>query len=355
METTMSNGKKKIRLATDGMWCRWIDSILPLIEKNFEVDIVEDDPDFLLCSVLDDRCHYHYLKYDCPRILVAGEPFEPDFNLVDYYMGTSRINFRDRCCYIPMMLSHSREGLALLTDRPAMTAKDIRDKTRFCDLLFKHDRDDKAREKLFRLLNSYRPVEACGRLMKNSDKEVHLPEKLSYQKASKFTIAFESLDHPGFFTEKLTDAFKARSVPIYLGDPEVCKVFNPESFIHARDFRDLEELTAFVEKVDQDDDLYLSIVNAPVFQPDFDPYLVFDEAEEFFKRIFSQSPEEAYRRIRGAKTFQNALRWQERQLKIWQEPSFKQFFLYSTFFIRMKYRESKIKRNERLTKGKSKS
>jgi alpha(1,3/1,4) fucosyltransferase len=41
---------------------------------------------------------------------------------------------------------------------------------------------------------------------------------------------------PGYSTEKLTDPFVARSVPIYKGDPRVAEWFNPKAFINLADF-----------------------------------------------------------------------------------------------------------------------
>ncbi|MFD2145597.1 glycosyltransferase family 10 domain-containing protein [Mucilaginibacter antarcticus] len=52
----------------------------------------------------------------------------------------------------------------------------------------------------------------------------------------KFTIAFENDIYPGYQTEKLYDAMKANSIPIYCGDPFVGDIFYTGSFINAADY-----------------------------------------------------------------------------------------------------------------------
>ena len=52
---------------------------------------------------------------------------------------------------------------------------------------------------------------------------------------SKFTFAIENTLSPGYMTEKILLAFKAYSVPIYYGPPEIKTIFNPKSFYYMND------------------------------------------------------------------------------------------------------------------------
>jgi serine/threonine protein kinase len=52
---------------------------------------------------------------------------------------------------------------------------------------------------------------------------------------SKFTFAIENALAPGYITEKILFAFKANSVPIYYGPPEIKTIFNPNSFYYVND------------------------------------------------------------------------------------------------------------------------
>jgi hypothetical protein len=60
--------------------------------------------------------------------------------------------------------------------------------------------------------------------------------KRAFLSQYKFTIAFENFSYRGYNTEKLTDPLLAGSVPIYLGNPEITKHFNPACFINAHDY-----------------------------------------------------------------------------------------------------------------------
>lgn len=58
-----------------------------------------------------------------------------------------------------------------------------------------------------------------------------------------FTICFENArDVPGYITEKIFDAFLARSVPVYWGADNVTDHIPADAFVDFRDFTGLEEL-----------------------------------------------------------------------------------------------------------------
>jgi hypothetical protein len=60
--------------------------------------------------------------------------------------------------------------------------------------------------------------------------------KRSFLSSYKFTIAFESDISYGYQTEKLYDAMRADSIPIYCGDPSVGDIFNTKSFINVLEY-----------------------------------------------------------------------------------------------------------------------
>jgi hypothetical protein len=57
----------------------------------------------------------------------------------------------------------------------------------------------------------------------------------------KFTIAFENYVYPGYQTEKLYDAMRCNTLPIYCGDPNIGDIFNTKSFVNAGDFINLNK------------------------------------------------------------------------------------------------------------------
>ena len=103
----------------------------------------------------------------------------------------------------------------------------------------------------------------------------------------KFVVAFENTFVKGYITEKLTNAYFAGAIPIYLGAPDVHDFFQKDSMINCNDFNTLREcaqvcyfsirstasvltfyrafnfLLQYVAFIDSNDDLYISILQTP--------------------------------------------------------------------------------------------
>jgi hypothetical protein len=119
-------------------------------------------------------------------------------------------------------------------------AEVLRAKTRFCAFLYANP--SPYREAFFRALSRYKRVDAPGRSMNNMagidpvPGQIDWKAKVEFLSAYKFVIAFENSSAPGYNTEKLSHAIEACSMPIYWGDPEIGRSFNPGRFINAHDY-----------------------------------------------------------------------------------------------------------------------
>ena len=89
--------------------------------------------------------------------------------------------------------------------------------------------------------------------------------KLDFLRDYKFSIAFENTESEGYTTEKIVDAYKARSIPIYWGNPKITEEFNPDSFINCYDYDGLDSVAKRVAELDRSDGDYLKMLNAPTF------------------------------------------------------------------------------------------
>lgn len=67
----------------------------------------------------------------------------------------------------------------------------------------------------------------------------------------KYAICFENISFDGYVTEKIIHCFLAGTIPIYLGAPNITDFIPKNCFIDLRDFRSLEELNLFLEKLSQ--------------------------------------------------------------------------------------------------------
>ena len=76
-------------------------------------------------------------------------------------------------------------------------------------------------------------------------------------------MTYENTSYPYYCTEKLMDAFLVGSIPIYWGDPKVVEDFNLKSFINVPKLG--PSWLDAIKEIDQNDDLFQEMYNAPVF------------------------------------------------------------------------------------------
>lgn len=132
-------------------------------------------------------------------------------------------------------------------------------KSLFCNFLYSHKVG--YREEFFKQLSKYKKIDAPGLSMNNmvsidqKYKGTIWERKRQFLKPYKFTIALENYSYPGYQTEKLYDAMRADSVPIYFGDPFVGDIFNTKSFVNLGDYLEPSSTASvkWLEKISQPD------------------------------------------------------------------------------------------------------
>lgn len=77
-------------------------------------------------------------------------------------------------------------------------------------------------------------------------------KKEEYINRYKFNICFENMAYPGYVTEKIIDAIKGKSIPVYWGAPDILNYVPANLFIDASKFADIKELIAHLLSVDKD-------------------------------------------------------------------------------------------------------
>lgn len=279
----------------DGRLCPEAGLILELLKKHYEVEI-SDTPDYVFYNV---GCK-EYLKYDGIRIFCTVEAICPDFNLCDYGIGFEYLTYGDRYLRFPNFCFYP--GLVDDMARKHTTVESWMAERKFCSFVYSNGEADSMRIRLFRQLSQYKQVDAGGRLLNNQPESLSVKDKLAFEHRHKFSIACENASHPGYHTEKLAEAFAAGTVPIYWGDPEVEKVFNPKAFINCHAYSSLEEVVKRVIYLDTHPEEYLMALREPALnervggvQSEYELLGL----EEFLEHIFEQPLDYAYRRNRG--------------------------------------------------------
>ena len=99
----------------------------------------------------------------------------------------------------------------------------------------------------------------------------------------KFAICFENnVSQAGYISEKITDCFCARCVPVYYGSPGVEKLIPRECWIDARQFRDYAEMESFLVDMPQSRHAeYLSAIEDFMHSPALD----FFSTEHYFRTL----------------------------------------------------------------------
>ncbi len=292
----------KIKLGFCGFWGSFKPEknlFVNILKKYFEVEITDikkgSDPDFLICS--NRGLPFEYTQFDCVRIMFMGENLSPDFTAFDYVIGFDRMQFGDRYFRLPLGLySDSIPNF----ERPTKTQAEeiLRNKKHFCNFIYGHQSQG-LREAIFEKLQEYKPVISPGRIFNNCGTNgCSWAEKNIYLKESKFTIAGDSIQYPGFMTEKLIQPLQAGSVPVYCGDPTITQEINPDCIIECKHAEQLDSLLETVREIDSDNKKYIDMLTAPVFRSDDYINRLYADFEEFLVNIFSQSPEKAQRRIK---------------------------------------------------------
>lgn len=252
-----------------------------LLRRRFNVEF-HDRPDLIIHS---DSGHHHRL-FTCPRVYFTGEPRRPDFRACDYALTSN--HFDDpRHHRLPLYALYF--GGEHLVKAPDEAERVLARKTQFCSFVIGHGRN-KQRIRFFEKLSRYKRVDSGGRYLNNLGRSIgeNPVDKFAFLQPYKFNIAFENQPLPGYTTEKITEAMRARCVPIYYGSPQIHTEFNPRSFLNYLDYTNDEALIERIIQLDRDDALYLEMLRQPFFHDNV-PNETFRGGAllDFFERIHS--------------------------------------------------------------------
>ena len=269
--------------------------ITQMLRKHYDV-VVTDDADYVFFSAFSET---HWKTPDrCVKIFHTGENLVPDFNACDYAIGFEWMDYEDRYIRFPLYLFYEKEMLEKVLHKHELPSDwDLhKEKPHFCSFVVSNSSNE-VRNRMFRELSSYRQVDSGGRYMNNVGGPV--ADKFAFDSSHKFSICFENGAHNGYTTEKLMEAFAARTVPIYWGDPTVGRIFNTRAFVNVADYPSMDAVIERVKELDRNDELYMEMLREPVFRSDAPTYeQEYQRLEQWLLNIFEQPLEKAWRRNR---------------------------------------------------------
>lgn len=289
--------KKTIKIAFVDFWPKFNiknNFIINPLKKRYEVIIDEDNPDYVFYSVFSS----HIVDYDGSdviKIFYTGENVRPDFNLCDYAIGFDYIEYGD--CYLryPLWAKRyydSNNGANVSLNN----TKDIDLLNRdFCSFVYSNN--VQIRRDLFDSISKYKKVASGGKALNNIGNKVgpSSNDKFEFINKYKFTIACENKITDGYTTEKIMDAYLSKTIPIYLGNKNVIRDFNKDSFINVNDFDNEDELLKYIEYLDNNDEEYLKMLHADPLTKQGKKYIQDNYLADFLYNIFDQDKKDAVR------------------------------------------------------------
>lgn len=296
-----------------------------ILKKHYLVEL-NPNPDYLIYRSYS----IDFLKYDCVRIHYSGEQESPDFDLHDYDIGCDNLFYGDRYIRFPAYQfeffgeDSFHLNYSALIKNDNLKIEDIKNRF-FCSYLSSNSDNLSDREKFVSALSKYKVVNSGGKSINNIGFIVE--DKLDFLSNHKFNIAAENAIHPYYTTEKIYQAFLAKTIPIYIGNPLIGMEFNPKSFINTNDFTNMQEMVDYISKVDLDEELYLEIINQPKITND-SIITKTEDFESFLRNIFDQDISKAKRRPTSQKSTHKV------RLLLYSELIYSKLFLRLPKFIR---------------------
>lgn len=208
-------------------------------------------------------------------IYFTGEPYigtteTHSILLNSEYTHNNTVNFPLIVSYIECNRFYER-----LVQRPKVTKVP----SKFCCFIVSNG-TSKPRNKMFELCNTYKRVDSYGKYNNNmGDVIPHMYHTQSYfdmLSEYKFIICFENTKKGTYITEKLINPYLANIIPVYWGTEYVKTLFNMDSLIYVNDETEEAYMAALNKMIelDNNDELYLHMVNQCVFQNNAYPELV---------------------------------------------------------------------------------
>ena len=261
---------------------KWINDSLG---DKFSIIFDSNNPEYLIFNVFGSN-HLKTKYNNCIKIAYFTENIIPDLNEVDYALGFSHINYLDRFFKFPI------NNFINLTIRQNILKNPIRKK--FCAAVISNKRGN-FRNKFIKELSKYKRVDMGGKYNNNVGERVK--KKIEFFLSYKFSISMENSEADGYTSEKIYQSFISGTIPIYFGNYMIDEIFNPKTYILIKSEKDLIKKIEYIKKIDNNDELYLSILKEKIFINNNKIIKNLEEEKiQFFLNIFNQEKLKAFRK-----------------------------------------------------------
>lgn len=256
-----------------------------LLREKYKIVYDDSNYDILLTGHLDNLPINQ--DKDVIRIYYSAEVYaNSPREFLDSHDLVMGFDFIDHPNYIRVPFSYIRYGNKIRHDYKRERKCDPKSKPYFACFLVSNGGDwlpgkfagAKDRDRLFYKLSLYKRVMSGGKHLNNMAGLVPFETTGKFLGDCKFTIAYENtLDYPGYVTEKPFQAWFSHSIPIYNTHKDGMVDLNPNSVLYAGDFDNEDAFIEYIKKIDNDDDLYCKIYNQQIIDDPKKDYQVLKE------------------------------------------------------------------------------
>lgn len=205
------------------------------------------------------------------NIFITFEPLHIDsefFNLNISYQNNNKNNNQNNNIICPpqMLLSIYNYDIPrslFLNNRPFK----LNVPKKFCCFITRIEKPERIH--FFKELSKYKNVDSLGECLNNTG--IYAPhDRYEFEKLVsqyKFIITFENCQKDMYITEKILHGFFSLTIPIYWGSKNIKNFFNINSFIYIDEYNNdcINNAIQQIINIDNDDKLYLKMVNEKVF------------------------------------------------------------------------------------------
>jgi len=235
--------KPKLKLGFTDYYNTMDDFFMDTLSMTFDIERDDKFPDYLIFA--DETYGRNNLDYNpehVVKIFFTGEnrrPWNyvahhaisfdhmdgPQFYRLPLYVLDNWVQKKNN---VPDMLSQNRYNENYVK---------YEDKAWFCGFVAGNGASE-YRNKMFHMLNEYKPVMSGGPLFNNIGGVLprDVKSKIDFFRQCRFSLCFENSSYPGYCTEKIMHGIIARTVPIYWGSPTVTLDFQEGSYISRHDY-----------------------------------------------------------------------------------------------------------------------
>ena len=294
--------KKKLLIKFVDFWTNWNTTddnhFYDLLSEKYIVELSED-PDIIFYSNFGKE----HLKYKCTRIFFSTENVRPDFSICDFaicFDHSKNENLLRFPLWASYYITYEKKRLTKIytTIDPESRFEEWSNRKKFCCLIVSNGAASE-RIDFYKMLDSKIKVDSAGRWNNTIGTELlaGTENKFEFIKDYRFVIAFENSSYSGYTTEKILEPLLAGCIPIYWGDPEVSKDFNPARFITVKNREDFEEVINRIAGIEKNKSLAKAYLNEKIFANDHLPEYL--DKDYISKTLFSWVDKAREKKFKG--------------------------------------------------------